>query len=115
MVWVNRLLLAALLVFAVAYLPQRIGTGAGADDLARVAREHAELAQRNQRLREEIAALQAEVAALKRDPELNVIHTLGYVAHVDTATIEAARAAGVDQVLARSAFVDKLGEILTNG
>jgi cell division protein FtsB len=68
MVWVNRLLLAALLVFAVAYLPQRIGTGAGADDLTRVAREHSELQQRNERLRGEIAALQAEVAALKRDP-----------------------------------------------
>lgn len=53
------------------------------------------------------------IAALKRDPELSGTRTLGYVAHVDTATIEAARAAGVDQVLARSAFVDRLGEILT--
>jgi|SRR5688572_2787386 len=68
MVWINRLLLAALLVFAVAYLPQRIGAGASADDLARVQREHAALQQRNTSLRGEIAALQAEVAALKRDP-----------------------------------------------
>ena len=29
-------------------------------------------------------------------------------------TIDAARAAGIDQVLARSAFVDQLGEILTS-
>lgn len=68
MVWVNRLLLALLLVFAVAYLPQRLTTGASADDLARVEREHAALKQRNAGLREEIAGLQAEVAALKRDP-----------------------------------------------
>lgn len=68
MVWVNRLLLAALLVFAVAYLPSRLATGAGADDLARVEREHAALRQRNTDLRGEIGALAAEVAALKRDP-----------------------------------------------
>lgn len=68
MVWVNRLLLVLLLVFAVAYLPQRINTSASADDLARVEGEHAALQQRNERLRGEIAALQAEVAALKRDP-----------------------------------------------
>ena len=38
--------------------------------------------------------------------------TLGYVSHVDTATIDAARAAGIDQVMARSALVTQLGEIL---
>ena len=54
------------------------------------------------------------IASLKRDPELNAIRTLGYVAHVDTATIDAARAAGVDQVMARSAFVAQLGDILTS-
>ena len=53
------------------------------------------------------------IASLKRDPELNTIRTLGYVAHVDTATIDAARAAGIDQVMARSAFVVQLGDILT--
>ena len=55
------------------------------------------------------------IAALKSDPELSAIRSLGYVAHVDTATIEAARAAGIDQVLARSAFAAQLGEILTTG
>ena len=54
------------------------------------------------------------IAAIKGDPELKAIRTLGYVSHVDSASIEAARAAGVDQVLARSAFVDRLGEILTS-
>jgi hypothetical protein len=41
------------------------------------------------------------------------IRTVGYVSHVDTGTIDAARAAGIDQVLARSAFVAQLGDILT--
>lgn len=53
------------------------------------------------------------LARLKGDPELATIRTLGYVAHADTATIEAARAAGIDQVMARSAFVNQLGGILT--
>jgi CheY-like chemotaxis protein len=54
------------------------------------------------------------IATVKGDAELNTIKTLGYVAHVDTATIEAARAAGIDQVMARSAFVAQLGDILTS-
>ena len=54
------------------------------------------------------------IAAMKADPTLAAIRTLGYVSHVDTATIERARAAGVDRVLARSAFSEKLGEILMN-
>lgn len=53
------------------------------------------------------------IAALKRDPELRGIRTLGYVSHVDTETIAAARDAGIDQVLARSAFTERLGDILT--
>jgi CheY-like chemotaxis protein len=54
------------------------------------------------------------VAALKADPQLRAIRTLGYVSHVDAVTIAAAREAGIDQVMARSAFVDRLGEILTS-
>ena len=42
------------------------------------------------------------------------IRTLGYVSHVDSDTIQRARAAGIDEVMARSAFSDKLGEILTS-
>ena len=53
------------------------------------------------------------IAALKTDPSLQAIRTLGFVAHVQTDTINAARAAGIDQVLARSAFVEKLGAILS--
>lgn len=52
------------------------------------------------------------VAALKSDPALATIPTLGVVSHVDTATIEAARQAGVARVLARSAFVAQLPHLL---
>jgi PleD family two-component response regulator len=52
------------------------------------------------------------IATLKADTELARVPTLGYVSHVDTETIAAARRAGVDEVLARSAFVERLGEIL---
>ena len=37
---------------------------------------------------------------------------IGFVAHVDAATIAAARAAGIDLVLARSAFVTRLPGLL---
>ena len=53
------------------------------------------------------------VAALKADPDLKHIETLGYVSHVQTDIIAAARMAGIDDVLARSAFSDRLREILT--
>jgi CheY-like chemotaxis protein len=52
------------------------------------------------------------IATLKADDMLKGIPTLGYVAHVDTETITAARSAGIDEVLARSAFVARLGDIL---
>jgi CheY-like chemotaxis protein len=54
------------------------------------------------------------IAAMKADPALKTIRTLGYVSHVDSDAIAAARRAGIDQVLARSAFSDGLGEILTS-
>jgi PleD family two-component response regulator len=54
------------------------------------------------------------IAALKSDPELQHIRTLGYVSHVDSALIESARQAGIDQVLARSAFSERLGELLVS-
>ena len=54
------------------------------------------------------------LTALKQDPDFSATKTLGYVSHVDTGTVDAARAAGIDQVMARSAFVDQLGNILTS-
>ena len=52
------------------------------------------------------------IAALKQDPELSSIRTLGFVSHVHTGLIEEARRAGVDDVMARSAFASRLAEIL---
>jgi CheY-like chemotaxis protein len=52
------------------------------------------------------------VAAMKQDPALAAIPTLGYVSHVHTQLIEAARQAGVDEILARSAFTEQLAHIL---
>ena len=53
------------------------------------------------------------VAAMQADPDLRSIETLGFVSHVHADTIAAARAAGVGQVLARSAFTARLGSILS--
>jgi CheY-like chemotaxis protein len=54
------------------------------------------------------------IAQLKADASLAGIKTLGFVSHVDAGTTAAARAAGIDHVLARSAFVAGLGQILTS-
>ena len=40
------------------------------------------------------------------------VRVIGFGSHVDTDTLTAARAAGCDQVLARSAFFGRLGELL---
>ena len=53
------------------------------------------------------------IAQLKADPETRGIKTLGFVSHVHADTIAAAREAGIDDVLARSAFAERLGEILS--
>ena len=55
------------------------------------------------------------IAAMKQDPELAAIRTLGFVSHVDADAISAARHAGTDQVMARSAFASQLAEILIAG
>jgi CheY-like chemotaxis protein len=52
------------------------------------------------------------IAELKSDPLTREIKTLGFVSHVQVDTIAAARAAGIDEVLARSAFSAQLSEIL---
>src|SRR6185436_17877348 len=53
------------------------------------------------------------VAAMKQDPALAAIPTVGYASHVQVDVINAARQAGVGEVLPRSAFVQQLAEILT--
>jgi CheY-like chemotaxis protein len=54
------------------------------------------------------------VEAMKRDPALASIPIVGFVSHVKADLIDAARQAGVDDVMARSAFTARLGEILTS-
>ena len=54
----------------------------------------------------------AIVGAMKADAALASIPTVGYASHVQTDVIEAARAAGVQEVLARSAFTQHLASIL---
>lgn len=53
------------------------------------------------------------VAALKADEDLRHIPTTGFVSHVNTVLILAARDAGMDEVMARSAFAANLPKILT--
>lgn len=53
------------------------------------------------------------IAALKSAAATRGVRTLGYVSHVQADRIAAARAAGIDDVRARSAFVAHLGDILT--
>lgn len=55
------------------------------------------------------------IAAIKSDPALAAIRTIGFASHVHTALISAAREAGADQVLPRSAFAGNLSEILLAG
>jgi DNA-binding NarL/FixJ family response regulator len=52
------------------------------------------------------------VMAIKRDAEIGSTRTLGFVSHVHAGLIEAARGAGIDDVMARSAFVARLADIL---
>ncbi len=53
------------------------------------------------------------VSTMKSDPALSAIPTVGFVSHVQSDVIQAARQAGVDEVLARSAFTMRLAEILS--
>lgn len=52
------------------------------------------------------------VAMLKRDETLGVVRTVGFVSHVRADLVAAAREAGIDQVLARSAFAARLPDLL---
>jgi len=54
------------------------------------------------------------IGVLKREARTQSVPTLGFVSHVAADVIAAARAAGCDQVLARSAFTKQLPELLRN-
>ena len=53
------------------------------------------------------------VGSMKQDAALASIPTVGYVSHVQTDLIDRARQAGVGEVLARSAFSERVADILT--
>jgi hypothetical protein len=53
------------------------------------------------------------IGEMKRDSVLALVPTVGFVSHVQSDVINAARQAGVDEVLARSAFTTHLPEILS--
>jgi PleD family two-component response regulator len=55
------------------------------------------------------------VADMKGDPALADIPTVGFVSHVHTELIDAARKAGVSEVMARSMFAERLPQILARG
>jgi PleD family two-component response regulator len=52
------------------------------------------------------------LGALRSDPALASVRTIGFVSHVDVDRMTAARNAGVDAVMARSAFVSQLPALL---
>lgn len=54
------------------------------------------------------------LSQLKSDPVTAGIRVIGFVSHVQSDVIHAARQAGADDVLARSAFVAQLPDILLN-
>jgi len=53
------------------------------------------------------------VGAMKQDPALSSVPTVGYVSHVQTEVIDAARRAGVGEVLARWSVTERLADILS--
>ena len=55
------------------------------------------------------------VTEMKADPALAGIHTVGFVSHVHTELIDAARKAGVGDVMARSMFAERLPQIFAKG
>ena len=57
----------------------------------------------------------ATIAALKADAATSGVPTLAFASHVHTELIAAARQAGADNVLPRSAFAGRLADILQAG
>jgi DNA-binding NarL/FixJ family response regulator len=57
----------------------------------------------------------ATIATLKADAATSGLRAIGFASHVHTDLIAAARTAGADEVLPRSAFAGRLAEILQAG
>jgi CheY-like chemotaxis protein len=54
------------------------------------------------------------LVAMKADGDLRDVPTIGFVSHVRADIIDAARHAGVDEVVARSAFAARLADVLAS-
>ena len=52
------------------------------------------------------------VASMKQDPALASVPTIGYASHVQVDVINAARQAGLGEVMPRSVFTQQLADIL---
>jgi PleD family two-component response regulator len=52
------------------------------------------------------------IRSMKSDPALEAIPTVGFVSHVQTELIDAARQAGVGEVMARSFFTERLPDLI---
>jgi len=66
--WVNRILLATLVVGIIAVWPERLELATRSEDLVRVQAERDELTAGNAELQEEIRLMAAEIQAMKQDP-----------------------------------------------
>src|SRR4051812_9182367 len=55
------------------------------------------------------------IAQLRQDPETAGVRTLAFASHVHVDLIDAARQAGADTVMPRSAFAGRLADILLSG
>jgi DNA-binding NarL/FixJ family response regulator len=55
------------------------------------------------------------IGLLKSDAEAGAIRTIAFASHVHVDLIDAARLAGADEVLPRSAFAARLADILRSG
>ena len=54
-----------------------------------------------------------EIRALKASPATQHVRIIAFGSHVDTATLTAAREAGADRVMANSAFVKEMSELIS--
>lgn len=82
----------------------------GASDLLAAAREQARLVLVD--ADSERLPWQAALSALRAEPALRALPVIAFVSHVRADLAEAARAAGASRVLARSAFVKELPELV---
>ena len=89
-------------------VPIEVASPANAGDRARAGSPTAILIDLNHRAGTAVDLIQR----IKSDPTTERIPIVGFVSHVQTDLVTAARAAGCDMVLARSAFTKQLPQLL---